>query len=322
MEEKKYITRQEAANRLHVTKQTISNFVSRGFISGRTIMRQTQVLEEDVEKIRKDIDIFNGNSELLTQYNEQLRKEVRDARQKIKETINSVTDIRLLSGHICMLIKSILESNRRWLKLREHQLLDACFNHIDEYYNIVDELAYEYTMTKGNVRRAINIAFEHLVNAEKEKEDYIHVLEKENSELRDKIRINNCDKMPIINKKFKYNILTKKIKDIKFSRRVLNALHSAGIDTVSDIVLINKIELTKIRNLGKKSIYEIEDVLEDMGLRLGMSMDELYTIDKSSIPNKVYLTQICESNKKNVVFTTERLNENDILFVKAKDENE
>ena len=57
------------------------------------------------------------------------------------------------------------------------------------------------------------------------------------------------------------------IEEIEFSVRAYNCLKRAGINTVQDLISKKEVEVTKIRNLGKKSLKEVLDKVKEMGLK-------------------------------------------------------
>ncbi len=57
------------------------------------------------------------------------------------------------------------------------------------------------------------------------------------------------------------------IEEIEFSVRAYNCLKRAGINTVQDLISKKEQEVTKIRNLGKKSLKEVIDKVKEMGLK-------------------------------------------------------
>ncbi len=69
----------------------------------------------------------------------------------------------------------------------------------------------------------------------------------------------------------KVDIITRKletpIEEIEFSVRAYNCLKRAGINTMQDLIDKKEIEVQKIRNLGKKSLKEVMDKVEEMGLK-------------------------------------------------------
>ena len=57
------------------------------------------------------------------------------------------------------------------------------------------------------------------------------------------------------------------IEEIEFSVRAYNCLKRAGINTMQDLIDKKEVEVTKIRNLGKKSLKEVIDNVKEMGLK-------------------------------------------------------
>ena len=57
------------------------------------------------------------------------------------------------------------------------------------------------------------------------------------------------------------------IEEIEFSVRSYNCLKRAGIHTMQDLIDKREVDVTKIRNLGKKSLKEVLDKVKEMGLK-------------------------------------------------------
>ena len=74
-------------------------------------------------------------------------------------------------------------------------------------------------------------------------------------------------------------LLRTKLVDLELSVRALNCLKAAEVETVGDLVRFSKADLLKFRNFGKKSLTELEDIVESMGLAFSMDI-ERYKIDK------------------------------------------
>jgi len=74
-------------------------------------------------------------------------------------------------------------------------------------------------------------------------------------------------------------LLKTKLIDLDLSVRALNCLKAADVDTLGDLVVFNKNDLLKFRNFGKKSLSELEDLVESKGLSFGMNTDK-YKLDK------------------------------------------
>ena len=64
-------------------------------------------------------------------------------------------------------------------------------------------------------------------------------------------------------------LLKTKLIDMNLSVRALNCLKAANVETLGDHVQYNKTDLLKFRNFGKKSLTELDDLLESLNLSFG-----------------------------------------------------
>ena len=74
-------------------------------------------------------------------------------------------------------------------------------------------------------------------------------------------------------------LLKTKLTDLDLSVRALNCLKAADVDTLGDLVAHNKSDLMKFRNFGKKSLSELEELVDRKGLEFGMDLSK-YKLDK------------------------------------------
>ena len=74
-------------------------------------------------------------------------------------------------------------------------------------------------------------------------------------------------------------LLKSKLVDLDLSVRALNCLKAADVETLGDLVSYNKNDLLKFRNFGKKSLTELEDLVDAKGLSFGMNVSK-YKLDK------------------------------------------
>ncbi|MDD5438929.1 MAG: DNA-directed RNA polymerase subunit alpha [Candidatus Omnitrophica bacterium] len=63
------------------------------------------------------------------------------------------------------------------------------------------------------------------------------------------------------------------ITELELSVRSANCLKEAKIKTIGDLVKKTEMEMLKYRNFGKKSLTEINKILADMGIHLGMKIE-------------------------------------------------
>jgi len=71
--------------------------------------------------------------------------------------------------------------------------------------------------------------------------------------------------------------LDRSVEELELSVRSSNCLRQADIKTIGDLVQKSEPEMLKYRNFGRKSLKEIQDVLTDMGLGLGLDVSMYYT---------------------------------------------
>jgi len=99
----------------------------------------------------------------------------------------------------------------------------------------------------------------------------------------EKITLDSDDKLA--NEEFDEEVLhmrqqlKTKLVDLDLSVRALNCLKAAEVETLGDLVKFNKNDLLKFRNFGKKSLTELDELLESMNLSFGMDVTK-YKLDK------------------------------------------
>ena len=81
------------------------------------------------------------------------------------------------------------------------------------------------------------------------------------------------------------HLLLTKLSDMELSVRALNCLKAAEIETFADLVSLQRSELMKFRNFGKKSLTEIDMLVERLKLNFGMDVTK-YNIEKKVIKHE------------------------------------
>ncbi|GAB1373649.1 DNA-directed RNA polymerase subunit alpha [Bacteroidales bacterium] len=81
------------------------------------------------------------------------------------------------------------------------------------------------------------------------------------------------------------HLLLTKLSDMELSVRALNCLKAADIETFADLVSLQRNELMKFRNFGKKSLTEIDMLVERLKLSFGMDVTK-YNIEKKVIKHE------------------------------------
>jgi len=81
------------------------------------------------------------------------------------------------------------------------------------------------------------------------------------------------------------NNLDRKIQELELSIRVMSVLLNNGTTTVGLLVNQTESDLLSLPNFGRKSLNEIREVLSGMGLKLGMTEDEMEKNTPEKHPN-------------------------------------
>jgi DNA-directed RNA polymerase subunit alpha len=68
--------------------------------------------------------------------------------------------------------------------------------------------------------------------------------------------------------------LNRSVEELELSVRSYNCLKNANIQTIGELVQKTEAEMLKTKNFGRKSLNEIKEILAQMGLSLGMKVDE------------------------------------------------
>lgn len=84
-----------------------------------------------------------------------------------------------------------------------------------------------------------------------------------------------------------YEMLSRSVDELELSVRSANCLEHAQIRTIGELVQKTESEMLKTKNFGRKSLKEIKDILSEMGLSLGMKIENWSPKEiKSSEANK------------------------------------
>jgi DNA-directed RNA polymerase subunit alpha len=68
--------------------------------------------------------------------------------------------------------------------------------------------------------------------------------------------------------------LKRSVDELELSVRSYNCLKNANIRNIGELVQKSEAEMLKTRNFGRKSLNEIKEILETLGLTLGMKLDD------------------------------------------------
>lgn len=277
------ISRQEAAEILNCTQQTISNWVESGIIKGRIIDRRLMVdantidvlldTAQDVERAKRCI--------------ESQRDEFNKTQRELDEQVRTVKDAMRLWVHSGVkqlnrnAIYAILASYKTLLNDVEIGIIHALMED-----GGIAAVAETYNIKPARVVQILHRAIKKIHGARPYDSliDEIAALKRLNSELRQKLEYcgQKADDIDHLTP-----ILMKDLRDTSLSVRAINCCKTGDVENIADLVSLKREDLLRLRNFGKKSLREIEDLLDKLGLEFGMEVptylhSKWYLINKKS----------------------------------------
>jgi DNA-directed RNA polymerase alpha subunit len=145
----------------------------------------------------------------------------------------------------------------------------------------VESIANEYGLTRERIRQIAYKAVRkaaHLINyndvvQENDRlKNELSVAKIELTSLRSKLSLYEMkDAKKTVDNKLK-KLLATNVRELNVSVRLLNCFTVNNVYTLADAVRLRKSDYLSMRNFGKKSLIELEKLLESNGLSLGMDV--------------------------------------------------
>ena len=291
-----YITMSQAAELAGVTSVTISNLRKAGVLGYKKRHTQFYVKRADVEKYAdKLFEVVEAENSLET-YLQQLEIERADAQQAHQKEMAEFQmrchslDIKIESLDLFpQRVRSLLSIVRELFKYfstideitpREIEIVETMLN-----TRSLHDAALNLNVTRECARQAWDRFLRKLSFIERELQSRdeeltrltktIQCLKVENANLERGILMKQ--NMSEEKKERLYDFLSTRLIDLDYclSVRALKCLKCAEIDTLGDLLKYHRADLLKFRNFGKKSLHEIDEMLEHYGLSFGMSEEAL-----------------------------------------------
>ncbi len=242
----------------------------------RHLVKQLEITEEMIEKNGGEYrvalkDLMDSNEYEIVNPNHHIFTATKPMSRRV--------DMRVSNG------RGYVPSERHCFeRMHDEIIIDAAFspvrlvNYLVENTRVgqdtdYDRLILEVT-TDGRVTPVEALAFAAQISIQ-----HMHVFEaiKSHSIVFDKGEaIINRDRDEILAK------LALRINEIELSVRSTNCLANANIDTIGELVVMPESEMLRFRNFGKKSLTEIKQKLDELGLCLGMDLAK-YGINRDNI---------------------------------------
>lgn len=296
------LSRDEAALLLDVTPQTISNWVEKGVLKGHFVDRLLKIDKATIEKYFDTLSdlafiekrIFAAKRDLQLAEKE-LEKNLDDTRSAI-HLLGKGVPAHLLNEIFSAIIEA---SGDDVLKEREKTILTMLLEGKD-----VEFVAEEYGLTRSRIMQIVSKAVRKLATVKTFSElrreykqlvfdnaNFQNVIEALQNRIKKLERINNIDTAPVSEYDYLLGdkggtftaMMNTPVYDLEISVRSLNCLKGADVNTLYDLVKCNKTDLMKFRNFGKKSLTELEDLLESLHLHFGMDVDAIIAADSEKM---------------------------------------
>ena len=285
--ERELVPRAEAAKILGVTPQTVSNYVRRGWLTsvirngeGRT---HFYVFRDEVN-IRRGLikDIADAETR-LNETRLEISRNQAEADTLLKESVEAVFGARrskALLGRLLALVQVLIDKTARTVPSfteTDKNVLMALLFTAD-----IKKVCVEQGISEEGVKMRVHRAVAKLARAKDvhdiadERRICIDELEKENAQLR--IALAKIAKTASVDEFLPPDVTVNDIRKKLFlgigtvglSRRVVNCCKAMDVYTVGELVRYSRSEVRAFRNLGKKSLCEMDAVLRDLGLTYGM----------------------------------------------------
>lgn len=292
---------------LRVDPQTITNWCSKGVLRAKQVGKWLMVDRDTITKLFDSLQDLAESEKVIKELQEDNYAKMRELKQANEEWQKDIAFVNGMEkpSRLIRMIQSLIDSiDNEIMGERERNVLKEYldgseFEAIGDEYGITRERTrqiieksmrklgslepYGDVLNRCNETEAENLMMRSLLKKQ----------EAELAELRDKLNIKvEQDKHKTAEEKAMaelseqdkeiLGILNTRLVDMNLTVRSLNCLKAADLETFGDLVKCNKIDLLKQRNFGKKSLGELDDLLDTMsnvhGVRFyfGMNVDEYY----------------------------------------------
>lgn len=272
------ISRNEAAELLDCNPQTISNWIKRGIIKAHEVDGHLLIDRQSIERFLDDL------------------KDLADMENKLAEAKNEVkVEIKELKAIFDEVRGNSLPSQRARDCFRENQL--TLINILEDCLNSRERVILTRLIqgeSAENIGRTFGLSSERIVQISlraTRKLSSIEDLKHKNEEFKDLKKENDFLKLQCNNLRKRLNqyekkddekeanlyssIFQKRLTELNLTVRTLNVLKMNNCDTLGDVVRLEKADVIKARNFGKKSFTELDEFIRKLGLHWGMNPDNM-----------------------------------------------
>ena len=206
------------------------------------------------------------------------------------EILNPDQEICTLSKNVKFSIELSVEKGRGYVTSEENKSnsLDVNFISIDSVFTPIINVKYNIENTRVEQKTdfeklVIDIETNGSIHPEDALKGAAQILIKHFYLFSDKdmeFAEDDSDELEVVDEELLHmrKLLKTSLNDLDLSVRAFNCLKAADIRTLGDLVSVEISDMMKFRNFGKKSLTELEELIDNKGLNFGMDLDK-YNLD-------------------------------------------
>lgn len=288
------ISRREAAKLLQITEQSISNWVAGGLLASRMIGRCLRIDKETILHYFDTLQQLGQTEQRVAEMLDNVQRREQALDKRIEDI--SKAEMSVATAMPRWLLTSVYEAilavaGKDVLCEREQYILQRL-----NQGQTVSEIAQDLCLTRQAILYIVNKAFKkiYVMRTFSDLRQECRSLKKENADLRQQLSFLNKqlnDHTNASSAALAYvdshlhgyttsedlsnllQLLSTSLVDMNISVRTLSSLRSVDIYTLKDLVQWQKADIFRIRHIGKKSLTEIEDLLDSLNLSFGLDTD-------------------------------------------------
>ena len=285
----KIITASEAARRLGLSDQTLRNWAEKGLFAYKRIGRVLYVSEDlpdqigdiatDVEQARRRLEQIKAG------YERELQRHLEDCQDSRREYYYSkwMESAFLHTGFCRMILKLMKDDgalNDRECELLTRRLQGDDLQTLSEEYGLSRERIRQITEKALRKSRSLTTLRSRLAEDRQIRADN-QILLNEVRNLRQQLQKQKeeeaaAEKQEKMQSDELIQKLSTRLVECNLSTRALNCVRYFGIDTVGELAGWKRIDVLRGRNVGKKTVQELTDLLESFNLSFGMDIQRIY----------------------------------------------
>lgn len=264
----KMITRREAAQMLGVTEQSISNYVNKGILPSVKRNGRVYISKEGIEACKPQLAEYTEYETKLAQKLEELRKQNMRVHEELMVARERMGLIYTLSASLVKYAKLVAIDLKAEIDEFENVILSTPGASL---LDIVDD----FGITRERGRQKLQRLCRKLESGELLK-DSVELKRQRDEALAEITRMKNVTTVTNApERNHLSDVFYTPVRELGLSVRAMNVLKLNDIVTILDIVKLTRVDLIKMHNAGRKTLFEIEDYLAQYGLHLGMTTKDI-----------------------------------------------